>query len=71
MSDSNLLQPLAHTPPNPLHRQIKVLHEALARIFFHAFKHKRDRKAPQARHHFTCSVRWALTLLSLKTVGVL
>jgi hypothetical protein len=28
--------------PTPLHRQIKVLHEALARIFFHAFKHKRD-----------------------------
>jgi hypothetical protein len=29
-----------HSPPTPLHRQIKVLHEALARFFFHAFKFK-------------------------------
>jgi hypothetical protein len=58
MSDSNLLQPLAHTPPNPLHRQINVLHEALARYFFRAFKHKRDCQALQARHRFTCWARW-------------
>jgi hypothetical protein len=58
MSDSNLLQPLAHTPPNPLHRQINVLHEALARYFFLAFKHKRDCQALQARHRFTCWARW-------------
>jgi hypothetical protein len=37
MSDSNLLQPLAHTPPNPLHRQINVLHEALARYFLNGY----------------------------------
>jgi hypothetical protein len=45
--------------PTPLHRQIKVLHEALARFFFRAFKHKRDRQALQARHRFTCWARWA------------
>ena len=26
-----------HSPPTPLHRQIKVLHEALARIFFNEY----------------------------------
>ena len=39
----------SHSPPTALHRQIKVLHEALARIFFHTFKHKRDRQALQAQ----------------------
>ena len=39
----------AASTPTPLHRQIKVLHEALARIFFHAFKHKRNRQTLQAQ----------------------
>ena len=26
-----------HSPPTPLHRQIKVLHEALARIFLNGY----------------------------------
>jgi len=41
-----------HSPkltPTPLHRQIKALHEALTRIFFHALGHKRHRQPLQAQ----------------------